>query len=139
MRMARHGNKMLREPPAILLTDLAFNLLIFFVVCASTEPDTGRKQDVPSGSEDQKNAATDQTINVRLGRKSLSINQQVQDEADMEVKIKELLADKKTPEQRLVVIRSEPDTPYQRWISITGKIERAGGIIVIDVAGEDDE
>ena len=51
----------------------------------------------------------------------------------------EVLADKKTPEQRLVVIRSEPDTPYQRWISITGKIEKAGGVIVIDVAGEDDE
>ena len=26
------------EPPAVLLVDIAFNLLIFFVVCASTQP-----------------------------------------------------------------------------------------------------
>ena len=34
-----------------LLTDLAFNLLIFFVVCASTEPEKGRPQQVGLHSE----------------------------------------------------------------------------------------
>ena len=63
------------EPPAVLLVDIAFNLLIFFVVCASTQPTSGRRQDIP-GSE-TKTAATPQkneTIDVALTRTTATIN-----------------------------------------------------------------
>ncbi len=51
MKWSSRASKMVVEPPAILLTDLAFNLVIFFVVCASTDPESGRKQDIPSGEQ----------------------------------------------------------------------------------------
>ena len=53
MKLSRRSGTMMNEPPAIMLTDLAFNLLIFFVVCASTEPETGRKQNISGGSKDK--------------------------------------------------------------------------------------
>ena len=56
MGFASRRKKMLVEPPAVLLTDLAFNLVIFFVVCASTDPQSGRKQDIPPGAKDSAQA-----------------------------------------------------------------------------------
>src|SRR5881394_3769630 len=109
MRIARRGSKMLREPPAILLTDLAFNLLIFFVVCASTEPETGRKQKVPSSSKEKAQAPQgEQNLEVSLatreGRPTVAINGETIPESDFTAKIRQLLAGKTKPEQRLVVV-----------------------------------
>ena len=57
MKFTRRSKKMLVEPPAVMLTDLAFNLVIFFVVCASTDPESGRKQEVPSSRKEESAAA----------------------------------------------------------------------------------
>src|SRR5437763_12614473 len=107
MRIARRGNKMLRESPAILLTDLAFNLLIFFVVCASTEPETGRRQAVPSSSKEKAaQQQGEQNLEVSLTRSSAAINGETVALADFTAKMKDLLAGKTKQEQRLVVVKT---------------------------------
>jgi biopolymer transport protein ExbD len=131
----RRKNRMMNEPPAIMLTDLAFNLLIFFVVCASTDPDSGRRQNVPSGSKQDSNAAQmEQNIEVTLAKETASINGILTKDADLESKIKTMLAGKTKPEQRVVVVKTtRKDTPYHYWIKVTGLIEEAGGIIAVEV------
>ncbi|MDG2214745.1 MAG: biopolymer transporter ExbD, partial [Verrucomicrobiota bacterium] len=39
--------KLLVEPPASATSDIAFILIVFFLVCASVEPDQGRAQTLP--------------------------------------------------------------------------------------------
>jgi len=132
MRIARRGNKMLRESPAILLTDLAFNLLIFFVVCASTEPETGRKQKVPSSSKEQaEKPQGEQNLEVSLTRTGAAINGENVALADFTPKMRQLLAGKTKPEQRMVVVKTTKDTPYHHWIRVTGMVEQAGGVIAV--------
>ena len=46
MRTVR-TQKLLVEPPASATGDIAFNLIVFFLVCASVQPDSGRRQTVP--------------------------------------------------------------------------------------------
>lgn len=130
----KRGSNMLREPPAVLLTDLAFNLLIFFVVCASTDPETGRQQKVPSSSKDQAQAPqAEQNLEILLTRTTVAINGEQVPQADFTEQLKKKLTGKTKPEQRLVVVKSEKDTPYHRWITVTGMIEQAGGTIAVVV------
>ena len=46
-------------------------------------------------------------------------------------RIARLLSQKPRPEDRVVVVKSTADTPYQHWISITSQIQDAGGSITI--------
>ena len=48
---ARRGRKFLVEPPASATGDIAFNLIVFFLVCASVQPDSGRHQTLPRSEE----------------------------------------------------------------------------------------
>jgi len=120
-----------------LLTDLAFNLLIFFVVCASTETDTrGRAQKVPSASKDKLTEAKSQNIEVALTRTTIKVNGADVPVAGLASKMTELLAGKAKPEDRIVVVKSEDDTPYGVWIKATGQIEAAGGVITLQLEEE---
>ncbi len=134
MRITRRTNRMLAEPPAVLLTDLAFNLVIFFVVCASTDPESGRKQTIPRSSKDQSaQTQTAKNPEVSLTRTGVSINGEPTRQDDFLARLKPLLAGKSRPEDRIVVVKSAKDTPYQHWIRVTALVERAGGLIAIQV------
>jgi biopolymer transport protein ExbD len=142
MKFARASAKALNEPPAIMLTDLAFNLLIFFVVCASTDPESGRRQNIPSGSKDKAaTAQADQNIEVTLtpstiainGNELRAINGNEFPAGDFSSQMATLLKGKTKPEQRMVVVKSRKDTPYSQWIRATVLIEQAGGVVAIQV------
>ena len=49
----RRKCKLLVEPPSSATGDIAFNLIVFFLVCASIQPDSGRPQEIPRSEEDQ--------------------------------------------------------------------------------------
>ena len=138
MKLTGRTGKMPVEPPAILLTDLAFNLLIFFVVCASSDPSSGRKQDIPSGSKDQAAAEqTAQNVEVSLTPTTVEVNGIVTPLTDLAAKLTPMLAGKTKPEERMVVVKSRKDTPFSQWIRVTTLIEQAGGLVALQL--EDSE
>ncbi|MCE9534420.1 MAG: biopolymer transporter ExbD [Planctomycetes bacterium] len=114
-----------------LLTDLAFNLLIFFVVCASTEPEKGRLQDVPNASKENAAKPKSQNLEVKITRTTVAVNGTVVPDDEFFAKMKDEFKDKTKQEDRIVVIRSDKDTPYSQWIKATGAIEKAGGVITL--------
>jgi biopolymer transport protein ExbD len=122
------------EPPAVLLVDIAFNLLIFFVVCASTQPTSGRRQDIP-GSEAKASATPqkNETIDVALTRTTATINGDRVRPPEFVPRLRELLKGRTRPEDRIVVVKSSADTPYAHWIDVTGWIEEAGGVITLQI------
>ncbi|WP_020471068.1 ExbD/TolR family protein [Zavarzinella formosa] len=123
-----------------LLTDMAFNLLIFFVVIASDAKDeSGRPQQVPSASKDKTTEQKSQNVEVIIKRTEASVNGTALSDDNLLAKLKELLRDKNTPEERIVVVRSDKDTPYVQWIRITGLIEKARGIITLQLDEEKEE
>jgi biopolymer transport protein ExbD len=131
--MKPRRTKRIFEPPAILLTDLAFNLVIFFVVCASTEPATGRKQTIPSSSKEQQAAQANYNIEVGLTRTTIVINGEPTAPDQVVTKLEKLLAGKTTPQDRMVVVKSDKMTPYSHWIQATGLIEQAGGVVTVQL------
>ena len=130
----KHSSHSLNEPPQVMLTDIAFNLLIFFVVIASTAPESGRKQNIPrSESEAKQLNSQAQNIEVALTRAGATINGTETRPAEFTGRLKTMLAGKAKPEDRIVLVKSTPDTPYDRWIEYTGLIEDAGGVVTLQI------
>ena len=128
---ARRATKLLVEPPATATGDIAFNLIVFFLVCASVQPDSGRRQTVPRSETSSKKTPQAEHVEVLLTRTTAAINGDVVRRPQFVPRLKALLAGKAGPEDRVVVVKSKPEVPYQHWIEYTTLIEEAGGIITV--------
>lgn len=128
----KRTTKLLAEAPSVTTGDIAFNLIVFFLVCASVHPDTGRRQEIP-GSEptQQRQAEKPAHVEVQLTRTTVAVNGDLLRIGELVPRLRTLLAGKTRPEDKLVVVKSKPETPYQQWITVTGLIEEAGGIVTI--------
>ncbi len=132
----RRNSKFLIEPASAATGDIAFNLIVFFLVCASTQPDSGRKQILPRSESQQKQTEQTQNLEVSLDRNSVSVNTEKIPLTDFASRIKRKLQGKSKPEDRIVVVKSTKDVPYHHWIAITGAIEEGGGIITLQLEEE---
>lgn len=132
----RRNSKFLIEPASAATGDIAFNLIVFFLVCASTQPDSGRKQILPRSESQQKQTEQTQNLEVSLDRNSVSVNTEKIPLTDFASRIKRKLQGKSKPEDRIVVVKSTKDAPYHHWIAITGAIEEGGGIITLQLEEE---
>ena len=130
---ARRDSKLLVEPAAVATGDIAFNLIVFFLVCASTQPDSGRKQELPN-SEKTKTVQKDlKNIELSLSRTNtvVSLNGDPIKTSELPVRLKRVLDEKKSPEERIVVVKSKGDVPYEHWINVTSMVQDVGGSITI--------
>ena len=135
MRIAR-TTKLLVEPPSSATGDIAFNLIVFFLVCASVQPDAGRRQTLPSSETVEEESKQTENIEVSLTRTAVLVNGDVTPKKRLLSRLKTLLAGKSQPDEKVVVVKSEPDTPYSHWIFVTSIIEDAGGIITLQMEEE---
>lgn len=162
MKIPRTTN-LLIEPPSVATGDIAFNLLIFFLVCASSSPDKGRRQEIPRAEKEKTQESKRKNIEVvvkrteilvgeegnPLDRKAMKdaevfvsspagprsetpLSQETRDRMRQELS-RRGLDPKKPADQRIVVVRSDKDAPYHRWIQATTVIERAGGVITLQL------
>lgn len=132
----RRGSKLLIEPPASATGDIAFNLIVFFLVCASVQPDAGRSQVIPKADEQKEQKEKKEDLVVQLTRQTVMINGDVIREKDFAMRLKTKLAGKTKPEDRIVIVKSSDDTPYSRWIETTTQIEDVGGIVTLQIEEE---
>ena len=122
--------KYLVETPSSAMNDIAFILIVFFLVCASVEPEDGRSQVIPR-SEKNEAQQDSQSIEVGLTTATVIIDGTPYRLNEFQPHIQQMLAQKKTEAERVVVVKSQVDVPYEHWIAMTEIIERAGGIITL--------
>lgn len=127
----RRATKLLTEPSSMTTGDIAFNLIVFFLVCASSAPDSGRHQNIPRSETAKNPDQKQQHVEVQLTRTKATINGDAVMVRDIAPKLRALLAGKSQPEDRVVVVKSRPDVPYHHWIDVTTMVQEAGGIITI--------
>ena len=128
----RRRNKLMVEPPSSATGDIAFNLIVFFLVCASVQPDSGRQQTLPRSEQESEEQS--ENIEVQLGRNTVMLNGNVLRQEDFDAALKRALTGKTRDEDRVVVVKSKADTPYYHWVTVM--IESAGGIITIQTEEE---
>ncbi|MFT5126256.1 MAG: biopolymer transport protein ExbD [Kiritimatiellia bacterium] len=128
--------QLLIEPPHSAMSDIAFILIVFFLVCASVQPDRGRSQIIPKSEEKDDKKEQSENVEVKLSRTTAFVNGEPVPSESFLRKMQSLLAEKKKESDRVVVVKSKGDTPYHHWIYITGMIEQAGGIITLQLEEE---
>ncbi|MBI5761405.1 MAG: biopolymer transporter ExbD [Planctomycetales bacterium] len=133
--MLRDGrlNKLLVEPAAVATGDIAFNLIIFFLVCASVQPDSGKRQDLPRSEPTKQQEEKTQNIELALSRTKqvVSVNGDPVKIDELPARLRRLLEGKRRPEDRVVVVKSKPDVPYDHWIAVTTLVQDLGASITI--------
>ena len=130
--------KLLVEPPATATSDIAFILIVFFLVCASVEPDKGRAQVLPRSEPEKEKEKQSQTIEVDLTRTAVILNGKfpplTAKRFARAIALK--LADKTRDEDKIVAVKSRKEVPYSHWMQVTGIIEDAGGVITLQIEEE---
>ncbi len=128
----RRTTKLLVEPPSGATGDIAFNLIVFFLVCASVQPDSGRQQEIPRSEENQQKEEV-QNIEVALtsNEAAVSLNGDAVRIKELVPRLTTMLKGKPRPEDKIVIVKSKLDTPYHHWITVTGMIEESGGLVTI--------
>jgi hypothetical protein len=66
--------KMLVDPPACASSDIAFTLIIFFLVCAAVQPETGMSQALPKTEEKSDKRDQSQNLEVSITPSSIVLN-----------------------------------------------------------------
>ena len=132
----RRNSNLLIEPPASATGDIAFNLIVFFLVCASIQPDSGRKQTLPKAEETEEQKEESENIEVQIKRRAVMINGDAVRDQEFFVRIKAKLDAKPNPDEKVVVVKSDKDAPYHYWIVVTTQIEEAGGIVTLQLEEE---
>src|SRR5436309_4906711 len=100
MRLTRN-TRLLVEPPSVATGDIAFNLIVFFLVCASTQPDSGRKQTLPRSEQNAQVQEEQQNVEVKLTRTAVVVNGEVATPDQFDALITAKLRGKARPEDRI--------------------------------------
>ena len=128
--------KMLIDPPASASSDIAFILIIFFLVCAAVQPETGLAQVLPKTDEKTEQREQSKNIEVSITPTSIVLNGSPFQLPAFSQRITAALKQKTRDADRIVVVKSAPNTPYPIWIRISQVIEQAGGILTLELESE---
>ena len=128
--------KMLIDPPASASSDIAFTLIIFFLVCAAVQPETGLSQILPKTEEQAEKRDQSKNIEVTITPTSIVLNGSPLQLPAFSQRITAALKQKTRDADRIVVVKSSPDTPYPIWIAVSQAIEQAGGILTLELESE---
>jgi biopolymer transport protein ExbD len=133
MLRTRRANKLLAEPASVATGDIAFNLIIFFLVCASTQPDTGRRQDLPRSEQAKQTRQDSKNLELAVTRSlsTVSLNGEPVKMEQLASRLRAALEGKRRPEERIVVLKSKSDVPYEHWINVSAIVQDVGASITI--------
>lgn len=134
MRLKR--GKLLIDPPACASSDIAFTLIIFFLVCAAVQPETGMSQALPKTEEKSEEREQSKNLEVSITPSSIVLNGSPLQLPEFTRRIAAELKTKTREQDRIVVVKSSPDTPYPAWIGVSRAIDSAGGILTLEIESE---
>ncbi len=128
--------KLLIDPPASASSDIAFILIIFFLVCAAVQPETGLAQVLPKTEEKTEQREQSKNIEVSITPTSIVLNGSPLQLPEFAQRLTAALKQKTRDADRIVVVKSAPNTPYSTWIRVSQAIEQAGGILTLELESE---
>lgn len=124
------------DPPAASSSDIAFILIIFFLVCASVQPETGLAQTLPQTEAKEEKKDQSQNLEVSITPTSIVLNGSPLQLPEFRQRIAAALAAKTREVDKVVVVKSAPETTYDHWIRVSQAIDQAGGILTLELASD---
>lgn len=120
--------------PFIALADIAWQIIIFFLIASTFARNDALKLDMPSTSGG-KDAAQQSNITINVSQTELLIGETKIDMTELQSRLKEQLAGRTTDQDRIVLISPKDDLSFQRNTEVLHAVQKAGGIPVIATGG----
>lgn len=130
----RRKNKLLIEPPPAATGDIAFNLIIFFLICASVQPEKGLHMQVPSSKTVKDKQQRPESTEIVLTSNTLTLNGEPVAMQNLASAVEAKLRGKTGDSNRVVILKTkDPDTRGERWAKVLAAVKAARGIVTIQI------
>ncbi len=121
------------EIPTDSVSDIAFLLIIFFILTTTLSKLSGFTAELPSADASQKQAAkTDaKTPSVQLASGKLLFNEQEVSLQTLQDRLLDLRLGSKEGEEKVVLLEAGGKVEYQTYYAAMAAISTAGGVVAI--------
>ena len=116
--------------PTDSFSDIAFLLIIYFLVATTLVKVKSISADLPAG-EKSTSAQTDKTPTVNLRGGEIFFNDKPLDLEGLKARLAALELARLEPEKRVVLLESAAGTPYQNYFQAMAAISASGGVVAI--------
>jgi len=129
------SNAQRRRPADIDVTsfsDIAFLLIIFFIVSTTFAGMFGRLLNIPSGTSDA-SKKSDKQITISLAADQIHYGEKADQLGLDELRGRLLTEDfpNRRPELRLVIVQCTKDVPYDLYFKVVTAVTSAGGVLAL--------
>jgi biopolymer transport protein ExbD len=130
--MARKHRKHRRESeiPVGPFSDIAFLLIIFFILATTLVQVSGVLTDIPSGQQAEQKQ-DDKTPTVKLQGDRVTFNDNQVDVAQLRNLLEKMRLDKKAGDAKVVLLEASGNVKYQTYFDVMASISDAGGVTAI--------
>ena len=117
--------------PTDSFSDIAFLLIIFFILVTSLKRIVGFETELPS-SKEEKEKTTEKTPTVVLKEGRILYNEAEVSMEDLQQKLAALkLAEKTKGNEKIVLLEASLEVDYQSYYEVMSSISAAGGVVGI--------
>jgi len=116
------------EIPVNSFSDIAFLLIIFFIVATTITRLTGIVTDMPAGEKSEK---VDKTPTIQLHDDEIRYNQDVVTMLALRKRLDGLELREKEGDDKVILLEATGDVKYQTYFETMSTISAAGGMIAI--------
>ena len=112
--------------------DIAFLLIIFFILTTTFVQTAGQKLEIPSGSSDQ-SAKKEKQLTVNLSATDIRWGEKAEQVSLDELRgilVSQNFKDK-APSDRIVILDAAPDVAYERYFQVVSVIASADGVMAL--------
>jgi len=120
---------MTEEVPTTSFSDIAFLLIVFFLVATTLTQTFGFRTELPSGEEGER--AEEKTPTVQITGDEVKFNGDATSIDRLREQLAELQLPEKDPEARIVMLEAADDVTYEIYYRVMNVIARAGGVVAI--------
>jgi biopolymer transport protein ExbD len=124
--------------PFIALADIAWQIIIFFLVASTFAMNDALTVDVPaSAAADSSQPTSSDSLVVQATASSILLDGKPIPLDQLQATIAERLKGRKTEQERAVLVVGRDDLTFQQDVEIMYAIQKAGGILVLSEGGEE--
>lgn len=134
-----HRRKAEPHIPFIALADIAWQIIIFFLVASTFAMNDALTVDVPNTAAQGETQQSKESLVVQATASAVMIDGKPVPMNELQKTIAERLKGRKTEEERAVLMLGRGDLTFQQDVEIMYAIQKAGGVLVLSEGSASEE
>ncbi|MEK6235243.1 MAG: biopolymer transporter ExbD [Planctomycetales bacterium] len=118
------------EPELSAFSDIAFLLIIFFILATTLVKVSGFVAEIPSG-EQAESEKEEESPTVKIQRDRVLYNDKHVDMKQLRKKLADLKLHEKTGEEKIILMEAAANGVYQDYFDVMASINAAGGVAAV--------